>query len=115
VSWKNHVDVGAGVIDADYRGHVKVCLFNHADADFTSTFRSPHDAPTLARALARRLTPPNDQPTVQQGDKIAQLIVERISLPDVEGAPIQATQLLSIQQSLTTPCARVVRNRGGRH
>ncbi|ELR14269.1 deoxyuridine 5'-triphosphate nucleotidohydrolase [Acanthamoeba castellanii str. Neff] len=56
VSWKNHVDVGAGVIDADYRGHVKVCLFNHADADFT----------------------------IQQGDKIAQLIVERISLPDVE-------------------------------
>jgi dUTPase len=54
VSWKNHVDVGAGVIDADYRGHVKVCLFNHADADFTSTFvvRLTMSPPSLSRARA---------------------------------------------------------------
>lgn len=31
---KNFIDTGAGVIDADYRGEVKVLLFNHADIDF---------------------------------------------------------------------------------
>ena len=31
---KKHIDVGAGVIDADYRGNVGVVLFNHADTDF---------------------------------------------------------------------------------
>jgi dUTP pyrophosphatase len=28
------IDTGAGVIDADYRGMVKVLLFNHADIDY---------------------------------------------------------------------------------
>ena len=33
---KNFIDVGAGVIDSDYRGEVKVLLFNLSqDADFT--------------------------------------------------------------------------------
>ena len=31
---KNFIDVGAGVIDADYRGEVKVLLFNHGEEDF---------------------------------------------------------------------------------
>lgn len=32
----NHfIDVGAGVIDEDYRGEVRVLLFNHEDKDFT--------------------------------------------------------------------------------
>ena len=31
---KNFIDVGAGVIDADYRGEVKVLLFNFGDTDF---------------------------------------------------------------------------------
>lgn len=31
---KHFIDTGAGVIDADYRGEVKVLLFNHSDADF---------------------------------------------------------------------------------
>ena len=31
---KNSIDVGAGVIDADYRGEVKVLLFNLSDVDF---------------------------------------------------------------------------------
>ncbi|KIR41183.1 deoxyuridine 5'-triphosphate nucleotidohydrolase [Cryptococcus deuterogattii 99/473] len=34
---KHSIDTGAGVIDADYRGPVKVLLFNYSDADFTST------------------------------------------------------------------------------
>ena len=32
---KHMIDVGAGVIDADYRGEVKVLLFNLSDVDFT--------------------------------------------------------------------------------
>lgn len=36
---KHGIDVGAGVVDCDYRGEVKVVLFNHNDADFKSEFR----------------------------------------------------------------------------
>ncbi|ETW05114.1 hypothetical protein H310_04135 [Aphanomyces invadans] len=50
LSWKNHLDVGAGVIDEDYRGNVGVVMFNHANEDFH----------------------------VKAGDRIAQLILERI-------------------------------------
>ncbi|KAG0133250.1 dUTPase-like protein [Tuber indicum] len=52
---KNFIDVGAGVIDADYRGQVKVLLFNHSDVDFV----------------------------VKEGDRVAQLILERIATPEV--------------------------------
>lgn len=36
---KNFIDTGAGVIDADYRGPVKVLLFNHSDVDFEGVFQ----------------------------------------------------------------------------
>ena len=49
------IDVGAGVIDQDFRGPVGVVLFNHTDKDFD----------------------------VKQGDRIAQLILERIAIADV--------------------------------
>lgn len=52
---KHFIDTGAGVIDADYRGQVKVLLFNHAEADFE----------------------------IKEGDRIAQLVIERIYTPDV--------------------------------
>lgn len=52
---KHFIDTGAGVIDADYRGEVKVLLFNFSDVDFT----------------------------VKVGDRIAQLVLERIYTPDV--------------------------------
>lgn len=52
---KHHIDVGAGVIDADYRGNVGVVLFNHSDADFKVT----------------------------AGDRVAQLILEKIITPAV--------------------------------
>ncbi|RPB27158.1 dUTP diphosphatase, partial [Terfezia boudieri ATCC MYA-4762] len=52
---KNFIDVGAGVIDADYRGQLKILLFNHADVDFE----------------------------VKEGDRVAQLILERIYTPEV--------------------------------
>ena len=53
---KRFINVGAGVVDADYRGEVGVVLFNHGDHDFE----------------------------VKMGDKIAQLILERIDTPPVE-------------------------------
>lgn len=34
LAWNHHIDVGAGVIDADYRGEIKVVLFNHDIFDF---------------------------------------------------------------------------------
>jgi dUTP pyrophosphatase len=52
---KKFVDTGAGVVDYDYRGNVGVVLFNHADGDFVVT----------------------------KGDRIAQLILERIFTPDI--------------------------------
>ncbi|PHH63714.1 hypothetical protein CDD81_5586 [Ophiocordyceps australis] len=52
---KHFIDTGAGVIDADYRGPVKVLLFNHADEAYE----------------------------VKEGDRIAQLVLERIVTPDV--------------------------------
>ena len=54
---KKGIDVGAGVVDADYRGPVGVILFN---LDATNTFE------------------------VQKGDRIAQLILEKISMASLE-------------------------------
>ena len=75
LSWKNHIDIGAGVVDEDYRGNVGqfllsvivysssnliscsgVVMFNHAETAFT----------------------------VKKGDRIAQLVCERIHYPEVE-------------------------------
>jgi dUTP pyrophosphatase len=53
---KNGLEVGAGVIDSDYRGEVKVLLRNLGSQPFE--FKS--------------------------GDRIAQLIIEKIETPDVE-------------------------------
>jgi dUTP pyrophosphatase len=53
---KKGIDIGAGVIDEDYTGHVMVVVFNHGDDDFE----------------------------VQQGDRIAQLILEKIETPEVQ-------------------------------
>lgn len=55
-SWKKHTDIGAGVIDADYRGNIGVVIFNHSDQDITVT----------------------------PGDRVAQLILEKCSILDVE-------------------------------
>lgn len=52
---KHFLDVGAGVIDCDYRGAVGVVMFNFSDKDFQVT----------------------------QGDRIAQLIIEKIAMLDV--------------------------------
>ena len=53
---RNFIDVGAGVVDSDYQGEIKVVLFNHSAEDFK----------------------------VQASDRIAQLILERIETPQVK-------------------------------
>ncbi|XP_054163155.1 deoxyuridine 5'-triphosphate nucleotidohydrolase-like [Oppia nitens] len=55
LAWKNSIDVGAGVVDEDYRGNVCVILFNFGDEDFVIT----------------------------KGDRIAQLICERIAATEL--------------------------------
>lgn len=52
---KHSITTGAGVIDYDYRGEVKVVLFNLGDVEFK----------------------------VERGDRVAQLVLERIVTPEV--------------------------------
>merc|ERR1719440_179778 len=49
---KRMIDVGAGVVDSDYRGEVGVVLFNHGQEDFV----------------------------VEVGDTVAQLVVEKVKM-----------------------------------
>lgn len=59
--WKKKI-VSAGVVDEDYRGVLKVVLFNHSNSDFE----------------------------VKQGDRIAQLICERIYYPELQEVEVIA-------------------------
>ena len=59
---KHGIHVGAGVIDPDYTGEVKVLLFNHGSHDFE----------------------------IKKGDRIAQLVLERCETPDVEEVKVIA-------------------------
>ncbi|KAK8815596.1 hypothetical protein WA538_004722 [Blastocystis sp. DL] len=62
---KKFIDVGAGVIDCDYRGPLGIVLFNFADTDFE----------------------------VKKGDRVAQLILERICMaPIVEVDSLDETE-----------------------
>jgi len=56
---KHSIDVGAGVIDEDFRGLVKIILFNHSDTAFQ----------------------------VNEGDRVAQLICEKIVYPELIEVP----------------------------
>lgn len=60
LSLKYGIEVGGGVIDADYRGEIKVLLHNHM---MPRTVRSYFE--------------------VKKGDRIAQLIIEKIAIPEV--------------------------------
>lgn len=53
---KNSIDVGAGVIDSDFRGNIGILLFNFGSEDYK----------------------------INQGDRIAQIICEKISYPILE-------------------------------
>ena len=75
------IDTGAGVIDADYRGIVKVLLFNLSDNDFEGNTSSK---PILKADLIVFSL-------VEEGDRIAQLILERIYTPDVMEVQVSST------------------------
>ena len=65
------IDTGAGVIDADYRGVVMVLLFNYSDKDFVGTSEVSLALGVLSMS------------SVEEGDRIAQLIIEKIETPPV--------------------------------
>ena len=52
MSWKNHTDISAGVIDSDYRGAIGVVMFNHSSEDLQ----------------------------INLHDRVAQLIIEKINM-----------------------------------
>ena len=56
LAWKHSIDVGAGVIDEDYRGPLNVILFNFGENDFE----------------------------IKRGDRVAQLICEKIEQTDIQ-------------------------------
>ena len=73
------IDTGAGVIDADYRGTVFILLFNFSEQDFNSTYSLCHQCfsdSCLQHVVICCIV-------VQEGDRIAQLIIEKIETPDV--------------------------------
>ena len=55
LAYKKFIDIGAGLVDVDYRGNVGVVVFNHFHEDFV----------------------------VNYGDRVAQLVVEKIFMPSV--------------------------------
>lgn len=61
LAFKKGIAVGAGVIDSSYRGTIQVILFNHGVEDFV----------------------------VNPGDRIAQLIFEKIYTPELEEVTIE--------------------------
>ena len=56
LAFKRFINVGAGVIDTDYRGELGVVLFNFCDSDFQ----------------------------INMGDKVAQIIFEKIKTPGIK-------------------------------
>ena len=64
LAWKHSIDVGAGVVDSDYRGNVCVILFNFSDEDFK----------------------------VSKGDRIAQLICEQIADTELVETNLDSTE-----------------------
>ena len=59
---KHSLDCGAGVIDSEYRGEIKVLLFNHSDQDYA----------------------------IKHGDRVAQLIVQKFV--KVEFIPVDSLE-----------------------
>lgn len=79
---KHSIDTGAGVIDVDYRGPLKVILFNLSDVDFSSASR-----PASLLMMVSKLT------SVAPGDRIAQLILEEVRMaPAVEVDNLDETE-----------------------
>lgn len=59
MAWTNHIDVGGGVVDSDYRGGIEVVLFNHGSKNLK----------------------------IYHKDRVAQLIIEKINTSPLEEIP----------------------------
>jgi dUTP pyrophosphatase len=55
LGYNNFLDVGGGVIDADYRGNIKIILYNFGETSYK----------------------------VERGQAVAQLICEKLVIPDL--------------------------------
>ena len=84
---KHFIDTGAGVVDEDYRGPVGVVLFNHSDTDFTGNAAIQCGGCWFSRADTcygkKHCERKPSTGTVKRGDRVAQLILERIMTPEV--------------------------------
>lgn len=56
LSFKHGLESGSGIIDSDYRGEIKVLLYNHSNEDYE----------------------------IKKGDRIAQMAFMKIELPELE-------------------------------
>lgn len=61
MAWKNHTDIGAGVIDSDYRGAIGVVMFNHGTKELK----------------------------VERDNRVAQLIIEKINTAELVEVPFE--------------------------
>ena len=52
---KDGIQIGGGICDRDFRGNISVIIFNHSNNNFT----------------------------VEKGDRIAQMVIEKISQPEI--------------------------------
>lgn len=74
-AYKAGIDVLAGVIDEDYRGDVGVILLN--------TSKGPGLLESIKLMLGMQAQPSNTY-SAQKGDRIAQLVLEKISTPETQ-------------------------------
>ena len=88
---KFSIDTGAGVIDADYRGILYILLFNLGDKDF--------EGPFFIRVCG--IFDPFTFHPVNEGDRIAQLIIERIYTPEI--SVVDVSQLPSCYEPVNDP------------
>ena len=61
MAWKHHTDIGAGVIDSDYRGAIGVVMFNHGTSDIK----------------------------IDKDNRVAQLIIEKINTDNLIEVPFE--------------------------
>ena len=74
---KHQLDVGAGVIDRDYRGNVGVVMFNLGQTDYQ----------------------------VCRGDRVAQLVIERICTPELVEVEVGSCNTILIEKYIdATKC-----------
>ena len=85
ISWKNHIDVGAGVIDRDYKGEIGIVLFNHASEDFV----------------------------ISPGQRIAQFVLEMCKTPCVYEATIDPQTGKILYKMVDNVYREAIRGEGG--